>query len=104
MNVTVVIMILKFYKKDLERHVFLISYEKRSDTMKISKKKFWILAIAYTTVTFLLHNVLHTALGEFLMQLSYFALAFVVTTFAYRMIKFAIQELLYIRKKKKRSE
>lgn len=44
----------------------------------MSKEKFWVLAISYTLIVFILNNVLETRLGAILMQLSYYALIFLV--------------------------
>lgn len=72
--------------------------------MRISRKMFWILALTYSAAVLLLNNVFHTALGEFLMQLSYFALAFVIVSFVYKIMKFSIRQFMYDRKKKKKEE
>lgn len=73
----------------------------RSDMMKISKKTFWILAILYAAVTLLLNNVLHTAIGEFLMQISYLALALGIIFFIYKLLKISIKQFFYNQKKNK---
>lgn len=67
--------------------------------MEISKKKFWILAIVYAAMVFLLNNIFHTALGEFLMQLSYLALAFIIISFLYKLLKVSIKQFIYNHKK-----
>jgi hypothetical protein len=64
------------------------------------KKLLWIFGIGYIVLVILLHNVFETALGEFLMQVSYFALAFGILWFIYRLIKHSIQLFLYKRNKK----
>ena len=64
----------------------------------MSKRVFWIIAIGYSTVVFVLHNVLETKIGEFLMQISYFALFFGIIWFLYRIIKFSIKQFMYNRK------
>jgi uncharacterized membrane protein len=73
----------------------------RSDMMKIRKKTFWILAILYAAVTLLLNNVLHTAIGEFLMQISYLALALGIIFFIYKLLKISIKQFFYNQKKNK---
>lgn len=72
---------------------------RRRDVMKINKKIFWIVAISYATVTFLLNNVLHTIIGRFLMQLSYLALAFGLILFIYKILTISIKQFVYNRKK-----
>ncbi|MCA9766699.1 MAG: hypothetical protein KC455_09820 [Carnobacterium sp.] len=67
--------------------------------MKINKKQFWILAISYAAVTFILNNVLHTAIGTILMQLSYLALATGVILCIYKLLKISIKQSIYNRKK-----
>lgn len=72
---------------------------KRSDIVKINKKLFWITAISYTAVTFVLNNALHTTIGSFLMQISYLALALGLILFTYKIIKISIKQFIYNRKK-----
>lgn len=67
--------------------------------MKINKKLFWILAISYAAVTFVLNNILHTTIGSFLMQLSYLALALGIILFTYKILKISIKQFIYNRKK-----
>ncbi|GEK91204.1 hypothetical protein [Alkalibacterium kapii] len=66
----------------------------------MKKKTFWLLAIGYSLLTFLLHNVLDTFLGEILMQISYFGLLYVVVWFIYSIISFGIKQFIYNRKHK----
>lgn len=65
----------------------------------MNRKRFWVLAIGYSVMVFLLNNILETALGEFLMQLSYFALAFVIIWYIYNIIKFFIKKRVVQHKK-----
>jgi len=67
--------------------------------MKINKKLFWILAILYAAITFILNNVLHTTIGRFLMQLSFLALAFGLILFIYKILTISIKQFIYNRKK-----
>lgn len=60
----------------------------------MSRKIFWILAIGYATIVFILHNVFETAIGELLMQVSYLALAFVIIWYIYNIIKFIIKQFI----------
>lgn len=67
--------------------------------MKISNKKIWALAILYAAVTLLLNNVLHTNIGNFLMQISYLALALGIIFFIYKLLNISIKQFFYNRKK-----
>ncbi|AEB31200.1 hypothetical protein CAR_50p280 (plasmid) [Carnobacterium sp. 17-4] len=67
--------------------------------MKINKKQFWILAISYAAVTFILNNVLHTTIGSFLMQLSSLSLALGLILFTYKILEILIKQFIYNRKK-----
>lgn len=64
----------------------------------MSRRVFWIIAIGYSTVVFVLHNVLETKIGEFLMQISYFVLFFGIIWFLYRIIKLSVKQFMYKRK------
>ncbi|MFL2099846.1 hypothetical protein [Desemzia sp. FAM 23991] len=64
----------------------------------MSRRVFWMIAIGYSAVVFVLHNVLETTIGAFLMQISSFALFFGIFWFLYRIIKFSIQQFMYNRK------
>lgn len=76
---------------------------KRSTMMKISKKKFWILTILYAAVTLLLNNVLHTAIRECLIQISYLALALGIIFLYTGFLRFQSNNLFIIVKSKKKS-
>ena len=65
----------------------------------MKKKTFWILAITYAAITFIFNHVLHTAFGAFLMNLSYFALAFALISFIYLLIKSFLRQFFYKLKK-----
>lgn len=67
--------------------------------MKINKKLFWILAISYATVTFILNSVLHTTIGSFLMQISSLALVLGLILFTYKILEISIKQFIYNRKK-----
>lgn len=66
----------------------------------MQRKTFWLLAIGYALLTLLLHNVLNTFVGEFMMTISFFSLFFVILWFIYAIIKFSIQQFIYNRKHK----
>lgn len=44
----------------------------------MNKEKLGVIAISYTIIVFILNNVLETRLGAILMQVSYYALIFLV--------------------------
>lgn len=64
----------------------------------MSKKTILILGVIYAVVTLILNNVLDTAIGGFMMTLSYFALAVAIVGAVYYLIKFAIKQFVYNRK------
>lgn len=66
----------------------------------MSKKSIALGAIIYSLVTFVLHHVLGTAIGGFLMTLSFLALAIGIIYFIYSIIKFSIRQFIYNRKTK----
>lgn len=61
----------------------------------MQKKTFWLLAIGYTLLTLLLHNILDTFVGEVMMTISFFALFFGIIWFIYAIIKAIIQQFIY---------
>lgn len=64
----------------------------------MSKKTILILGVIYAVVTLILNNVLDTAIGGFMMTLSYLALAVAIVGAIYYLIKFAIKQFVYNRK------
>ena len=64
----------------------------------MSKKTIRYLGIGYTLLTLLLHNVLNTAVGEFMMQISYFAVMVWIIWFIYSLLKFSVRQFFYNRK------
>lgn len=64
----------------------------------MSKKTILILGVIYAVVTLILNNVLDTAIGGFMMTLSYLALAVAIVGAVYYLIKFAIKQFVYNRK------
>ncbi len=56
----------------------------------MSNRSILIIAIAYSVLTFTLNNVLGTAIGELLMQLSYLALFVGLLGLMCHVIKFSI--------------
>lgn len=67
----------------------------------MNKKLFWMVAIGYTALVYVLYYVFETALGGFLRQVSFFALGFSILWYFYRLIKDSIRLFLYKRKKRK---
>ena len=70
----------------------------------MSKKTILILGIVYTVATLILNNVLQTAIGGFMMTLSYLALVVGIVGAFYYLIKFSIIQFIYKRKKRKSIE
>ena len=70
----------------------------------MSKKTILILGIVYTVATLILNNVLHTAIGGFMITLSYLALVVGIVGAFYYLIKFSIIQFIYKRKKRKSIE
>ncbi|MCW3491694.1 hypothetical protein [Dethiobacter alkaliphilus] len=64
----------------------------------MSKKQIALIIIIYSLTTFILHNVLNTAIGGFLMTLSQLALAISVIVIIYLIIKVSIRQFFYNRK------
>lgn len=67
----------------------------------MSRKTLWTIGIIYTVITFILHNVLNTAIGEFLMQVSFFGLIIGVISFIFQYVSATIKQEIYNHKKKK---
>jgi len=70
----------------------------------MSKKTILILGIVYTVATLILNNVLQTAIGGFMMTLSFLALVVGIVGAFYYLIKFSITQFIYNRKKRKSIE
>ncbi|MDW0109736.1 hypothetical protein [Sporosarcina aquimarina] len=66
----------------------------------MSKKTILILGIVYMVATLILHNVLHTTIGRFMMTLSLLALVLAIVGAIYYLIKFSIKQFIYNRKKR----
>lgn len=67
----------------------------------MSKKTILILGIIYTVVTLILNNILETAIGGFMMTLSFIALVVAIVGAIYYLIKFSIKQFMYNRKNQK---
>ena len=63
----------------------------------MNKKTILILGIIYAVVTLILNNVLHTAIGGFMMTLSLLALVVAIVGATYYFIKFSIKQFIYNR-------
>ncbi|PID20228.1 hypothetical protein CSV61_15845 [Sporosarcina sp. P3] len=61
----------------------------------MSKKTILILGIVYAVATLILNNVLHTAIGGFMMTLSLIALVVAIVGAIYYLIKFSIKQFIY---------
>lgn len=70
----------------------------------MSKKTILILGIAYAVVTFILHYVLQTAVGGFMMTLSFLAFVVAIVVVIYSLIKFSIKQSIYNRKNRNNIE
>lgn len=66
---------------------------------KKTKNTILVLGIVYTVSTLILNNVLHTAIGGFMMTLSFLALVVAIVGAIYYLIKFSIKQWMYNRKK-----
>jgi len=67
----------------------------------MKKKTIWLLAILYAALTFLLHNVLDTFLGDVMVTISFFGLIYLIVWYIYAIIKAIIQQFIYNRKHKR---
>ncbi|TSB44797.1 hypothetical protein FN960_19530 [Alkalicoccobacillus porphyridii] len=61
----------------------------------MNKKTFLILALVFAAATFILNNVLQTAIGAFLMTLSLLAFVVIIIRAVYYIIKFYIKQVYY---------
>lgn len=64
----------------------------------MSKKTFLILAVIYTITTLILNNILHTAIGGFMMTLSLLAFVVAIIGAIYYLFRISIQQFIYNRK------
>lgn len=64
----------------------------------MNKKTFLILTIVFAAVTFILNNVFQTAVGGFLMTLSFSACLVLIIGSVYYIIKFSIKQFRYNQK------
>lgn len=62
------------------------------------KRTILILGIIHTIATLILNNALDTAIGGFMMTLSFLALVVGIIAVIYYLVKFAIQQFNYHRK------
>ena len=70
----------------------------------MSKKTISILGIVYVFATLILNNVLQTAIGGFMMTLSFLALVVAIVGAIYYLIKFSIKQFIYNRKNRNNIE
>lgn len=61
----------------------------------MQKKTIWSLAIGYTLLTLLLHNVLDTFVGDVMLTISFYGLFFGILWYIYQIIKFGLQQFIY---------
>ena len=67
----------------------------------MNKKLFWMVAIGYTALVYVLYYVFETALGVFLRQLSFFALGFSILWFFLPPNK-RFHSIIFLQKKKRK--
>lgn len=61
--------------------------------LDFSKKSFWLVVLMYSAVVLILKYKFNSRVGEFLYQLSFFALIFGVIFVVYRVIKYIIIDI-----------
>ena len=79
----------EFKDKDGNKNSFLAKLGK----INLTKKGFWIVVLIYSTVVLTLKYKFNSKVGEFLYQLSFFALIFGVIFIGYRVIKYIILDI-----------
>ena len=79
----------EFKSKDGNNNRFLGKLGK----INCSKKTFWIVVLIYSTAVLTLKYKFNSKVGEFLYQLSFFALIFGVAFVGYRVIKYIIFDI-----------
>ncbi|MBO1909807.1 hypothetical protein [Sporosarcina sp. 6E9] len=71
---------------------------------KRTKRTILILGVVYAVATLILNNVLQTAIGGFMMTLSFLALVVAIVSAIYYIIKYSIKQFIYNRKNRKSIE
>ncbi|SDB91016.1 hypothetical protein SAMN05421734_102398 [Pelagirhabdus alkalitolerans] len=65
----------------------------------MNKKHIIILAIVYSSVTFILHNVFETTIGAILMTISFFGLVFGILTTLFVFFRFSFKVMRFDKQK-----
>ena len=79
----------EFKKKDGNKNSRLNKLRR----LDFSKKSFWLVVLMYSAVVLILKYKFNSRVGEFLYQLSFFALIFGVIFVVYRVIKYIIIDI-----------